>query len=348
MTAPDAAQSLRPAGLDRRFYALVLDALLLGVVFALAGLAWVRVASGHPTIMVLLFVGTALVELLTVAAFQGGSGLTPGKAALSLRLVSAEDGSPIGLGRSMVRTLIVGAAAVPTFGLGLATLAWTALSDPSGRRRGWHDQVAGSVVVEPVTATVTPSAVIEEQPAELVNLSVLRLQSPEPDPLPSAPQGRPPGLLIESAPRPPATAPAPESAAVPLTDGEIIRPPAGVRRADPRPVTWTLAFDTGEVIEVAGMGLIGRRPEPRPGEHVRHVISLPSADMSVSKTHAQFHLADGVLVVMDRGSTNGTSLIRRGVSRALPSGRPATLLDGDRVRFGDREMVVSRRRVGEP
>ena len=29
-------------------------------------------------------------------------------------------------------------------------------------------------------------------------------------------------------------------------------------------------------------------PEPRPGEAVQHLVPLQSADMSVSKTHAQF------------------------------------------------------------
>ena len=75
---------------------------------------------------------------------------------------------------------------------------------------------------------------------------------------------------------------------------------------------------------------------------MRHLLALPSGDMSLSKTHAQFQVApDGVLVVMDRGSTNGSLLIRQGVSRQLTAGRPATLLDGDRVRFGDREMTVA-------
>jgi hypothetical protein len=35
-------------------------------------------------------------------------------------------------------------------------------------------------------------------------------------------------------------------------------------------------------------------------------------------------------------------VIRRGVSKALTPGRPATLLEGDTVRFGDRSMKVSR------
>ena len=34
--------------------------------------------------------------------------------------------------------------------------------------------------------------------------------------------------------------------------------------------------------------------------------------------------------------------MRQGVSRDLLAGKPATLIDGDRVRFGDREMTVTR------
>jgi pSer/pThr/pTyr-binding forkhead associated (FHA) protein len=65
--------------------------------------------------------------------------------------------------------------------------------------------------------------------------------------------------------------------------------------------------------------------------------------MSLSKTHAQFQVVpDGALVVMDRGSTNGSILLRAGVARRLGGGKPATLRDGDRVRFGDREMSVVR------
>ncbi len=76
---------------------------------------------------------------------------------------------------------------------------------------------------------------------------------------------------------------------------------------------------------------------------MRHLVPLRSSDMSLSKTHAQFQVgADGVLVVTDRGSTNGSFLLRQGAARELPAGRPTTLLDGDHVRFGDREMAVSR------
>ncbi len=102
-------------------------------------------------------------------------------------------------------------------------------------------------------------------------------------------------------------------------------------------------FDNGESFVIAGLALVGRRPEARSGEQVAHLVPLASADMSVSKTHAQFGPApDGTIVVMDRGSTNGTVLVRQGVSRQLAAGRPAALLPGDKVVYGDREMTISR------
>ena len=106
---------------------------------------------------------------------------------------------------------------------------------------------------------------------------------------------------------------------------------------------WRVSFDTGESFVVEGLALVGRRPEARSGEPVQHLVPLRSTDMSLSKTHAQFQVVpDGALVVMDRGSTNGSVVVRRGVSKPLTAGRPATLLDGDTVRFGDRSMKVSR------
>ena len=124
---------------------------------------------------------------------------------------------------------------------------------------------------------------------------------------------------------------------------ELPTPEQGLAEGRRRLAMWRVTFDTGESFLVEGLALVGRRPEPRPGEPVRHLLALPSGDMSLSKTHAQFQVApDGVLVDMDRGSTNGSILIRQGVSRGLTAGKPATLLDGDRVRFGDREMQVTR------
>ena len=109
------------------------------------------------------------------------------------------------------------------------------------------------------------------------------------------------------------------------------------------PPRWRVHFDNGESFVIAGLALVGRRPEARTGEQVAHLVPLSSADMSVSKTHAQFGPApDGTIVVMDRGSTNGTVVVRQGMSRQLAPGKPAALVHGDKVVYGDREMTITR------
>ena len=335
------------AGLDRRFYAFAVDRL---VSWGLQGVAvwvawWLFLDRGETATGVGVIVGAVLGIGLAIAVVQGLTGLTPGKALLGLRTVRAGSGSSIGVGRALLRGAVLWVATLPAFGLGLATLAWTAVSDPGRQRRGWHDQVSGSVVVD--VRPVPPDVVVEDSgPRQVVNLTAMRLvpapQAPVPAPA-TVPAPRP------ARPRPAAGPPVPTAAPPPSAPPSL--PPASLE--DGRTVVrgggqasglrWRVVFDTGEAFVVEGLGLVGRRPEPRPGEPVRHVVPLPSADMSLSKTHAQFHLApDGVLVVMDRGSTNGSVLVRQGVDRDLAAGKPATLLDGDLVRFGDREMTVSR------
>jgi hypothetical protein len=114
------------------------------------------------------------------------------------------------------------------------------------------------------------------------------------------------------------------------------------RRAARPETRWLATADTGETVLVRGLTLLGRGPQPREGESVADLVALSSTDMSVSKTHAQLQLSDdGSLVVMDRGSTNGSVLIRQGVPRHLSPGRPVTLLDGDVLRLGDRVLEIS-------
>jgi hypothetical protein len=308
---------------------------------------------------------------LITSLLVGLYGLTPGKAMLGLRVLSAEDARPIGVPKALLRTFLLGVATLPTLGFGAAALAWTAMVDPSGWRRGWHDLRTGSVVVD-VRARPVPEERDYEPPRQVVNLTAMRLVPASPTPPRRVPTRgkRPPALPTEPAPAAPTVTPrqglgwplvgdapgasvptplpplpqrGPRPSAPPpeFSITERTRPrPADT--ADP-PARWQVTFDTGERFEVRGLTLVGRRPEPRPGEPVKRLVTLPSDDMSLSKTHAQFQVVpDGALVVMDRGSTNGSLLIRAGVTKRMAGGKPATMRDGDRVRFGDREMTVSR------
>ena len=294
-----------------------------------------------------IWAGVALVAGVVVAVWVvfavalGVVGTTPGKAAVGVRAVHVGTGTPIGFGRALLRGLVLGVATIPTFGIGLATLAWTAVADPTRRRRGWHDHVARSIVVD-----LRPEPSVPEEadsgPRHVVNLTAMRLVPAPPQPAaPAAPR---------RAPRTPAVATPPPAPAAPQP-GPPVGAPESQRTVRRSPVVtptgvpagWVLAFDTGERVPVDGVVLVGRRPSARPGEAVRHLVALPSQDMSLSKTHAQIGVAgDGALVVMDRGSTNGSVLTRQGVSRPLSGGKPTTLLEGDLVRFGDRSMEVSR------
>lgn len=336
---------MSPAELDRRFYAFAVDRLAAWTIDAVAAyLAWRylidrdRVAAG-----IAVVVAVVLVVYAAFAVVLGLTGSSPGNAALGLRVLGAGTAAPIGPGRALLRQLILGVATLPTFGLGTATLAWTAAMDPSGRRHGWHDRVAGSEVLDVRPVPEEPEEV-EEGPRHVVNLTAMRLV-----PAPTTPPPPPPVQVVPKAPRPPpppvpTPAPAPQHRA-PDPEPSPPRQQLGYPLVPEPGETgrWRVSFDSGESFLVDGLVLVGRRPEPRPGEEPRHLVELRSDDMSLSKTHAQLQVvADGVLVVMDRGSTNGSVLLRQGVARDLTAGRPTTLLDGDHVRFGDRMMSVAR------
>jgi uncharacterized RDD family membrane protein YckC len=360
------------AGADRRFYAFVIDRIVAwGVCGGEAYAAYTSlIEPGRVWTGVAAIAGTVLLVGLLSSMLVGLFGVTPGKALVGIRVLSFEDARPIGVWRAMLRTLLLGVATLPTLGFGAAALAWTAMVDPSGWRRGWHDLRTGSVVVDvrPVPAVEEPD---EEAPRQVVNLTAMRLVPASPTPPrriptrgkrpPAPPPEVPPPAPAPVTPRqglgwplvgegPADSSPTPSDA--PVRGPRPTTPPAAPQgdRTEPSPpdaaappVRWQVAFDTGEQFEVRGLTLVGRRPEPRSGEPVKRLVTLPSDDMSLSKTHAQFQVVpDGALVVMDRGSTNGSILIRAGVTKRLVGGKPATLRDGDRVRFGDREMGVTR------
>lgn len=359
------------AELDRRFYAFAVDRLIAWGLYAGAGyLAYRLFLSDDETWPgVGLVAGVVVLVGLVSAVLLGVAGTSPGKAMAGLRVVQEETGVPIGVGRALLRTIVLGVAALPTFCLGVATLAWTAVMDPGGRRRGWHDHVSRAVVVD-VRPVPDDIEVEQSRPRQIVNLTAMRLmptppEPPAPTPPPRSPQpkpqvartARPPAAPPVPPPAPtsvPTPVPAPPSPPAPRAPEPVTprpAPPAPARTPAPTPAPapasaasrWRVTFDTGETFVVEGLALVGRRPEPRQGEPVSHLVPLRSTDMSLSKTHAQFQVApDGALVVMDRGSTNGSVLVRKGLSKALTAGRPATLLEGDKVRFGDREMSVVR------
>lgn len=320
---------------DRRFYAFAIDRIVAWVLYAAVAVALGFTLFQHGSVLI----GIVLLALVVLfvwfvgALLTGLGGATPGKSAAGLKVVDAGDGRPIGLGRALVRQGVLGVLTLPTIGIGAATLAWMATVDPTGQRRGLHDRWARSVVIDVRHREAPVAEGAPQPPRRIVNLTAMRLRPVPAEPVAAPPPRRDRGTQSGVQPLPGAV---PSSAGPRHASG----PQAAAAYSAPG---WRVSFDTGESFVVSGLALVGRGPEPQPGEQVAHLVALTSRDMSLSKTHAQFQVAsDGSLVVMDRGSTNGSTLIRQGASRPLGSRKPATLVDGDRVRFGDREMLVRR------
>ena len=132
------------AGPVRRLAALLIDIILVATITACALLAWMTVTGEAYDTGSLVFRRTAAVGFLlalvlkvTLDAWLQG---TPGLRLMDCRLVDAHSGHGIGLYRSVKRTLGLIPAVLPGL-LGLLWMLW------SKRRQGWHDLLAGSVVI---------------------------------------------------------------------------------------------------------------------------------------------------------------------------------------------------------
>jgi uncharacterized RDD family membrane protein YckC len=130
------------AGFWRRFGAIFIDGILLGIVY----LALVLSLKG---------VGFALTLIIEFAYFtflEGGPrGQTLGKSAMGIRVISLADGQPIGYGRAFIRTIGRIVSGIVIY-IGYLWMLW------DREHQTWHDKFAGSVVV-PVSAYPLPIAV---------------------------------------------------------------------------------------------------------------------------------------------------------------------------------------------
>ena len=109
----------------------------------------------------------------------------------------------------------------------------------------------------------------------------------------------------------------------------------------PVPHALRLVFDTGERVDVEGEGVVGRAPQGS----VAHVIAIDDPARSLSKTHLSFGPAGpGELWLVDRGSTNGTVVVRPdGAAATLPPGMRAVVTVGWSLRLGERTVRVEGR-----
>lgn len=148
--ATAAPRALRRASFAARFAAIVIDLAVLA--FARLALSWTAraavatagllespLAGASGLAEILAATGSFVLPAVYFTALHAGEGRTPGKHAMHLR-VARPDGSPIGLGRSLLRWFGYELSAIP-LGLGFAMAL-------GPRRRALHDLLADTVVLD--------------------------------------------------------------------------------------------------------------------------------------------------------------------------------------------------------
>jgi uncharacterized RDD family membrane protein YckC len=140
-----AALALRYVGVGRRFLAILVDLVILGVIEYVISLAFGGVQTGSGSVSVSLTGFPALIIAIIPALYyivlEALMGGTLGKTLLGIRIV-AEDGSRIGWGASIIRNLLRLIDGLPFAYILGAVLIWTS---PHKQRLG--DRIAHTFVV---------------------------------------------------------------------------------------------------------------------------------------------------------------------------------------------------------
>ena len=148
------------AGFWRRLIAFMIDNTIVTIIFSvfciIAATAYVfgAISSNSDAWIVDLTDPTSSFSIMLMSCllyfiimffyftyFHGATGRTPGKMLLGLQVVSA-DGAPISFGTAFLRTVgYLISSLLFTFPLGFI---WAAFDK---RKQGWHDKIAGTVVI---------------------------------------------------------------------------------------------------------------------------------------------------------------------------------------------------------
>lgn len=147
---PGPAPGLAFAGFGERLVAYIVDAIIVTIVIVvvavIGGLALAGgVATGSASALVggglLLVFAILIVSLGYFPFFWARGGATPGMKMFGLIVVRDRDGGPISGGQAILRLIGYWVSSV-VFYLGYI---WVFVDK---RRRGWHDLIAGTVVVQ--------------------------------------------------------------------------------------------------------------------------------------------------------------------------------------------------------
>lgn len=99
-----------------------------------------------------------------------------------------------------------------------------------------------------------------------------------------------------------------------------------------------LALSTGALVPVDAVVLIGRAPQAgrAPDGAEPRLVTVPSPEQDISRTHAEVRLELGRVLVTDLYSTNGVTVASGGLPpRRIAAGEPVAVGEGDLVDLGD-------------
>lgn len=366
MTVSDQLSStgMAYASVGRRIGAYLMDGVVGLLLLVVVGGVPVLV-TGEPTAITAGYAGAVVLGLVQWYLL-GTRGYTIGKLILGIRVVDADTGTPIGMGRAFLRYLVLALAASCL--VVLAVMLALLVKDP--RRQGWHDKAARSVEVDAArggAAATAPASDMESASAPVPTPGVTSSRPVPPTavappaplppsaapPLPSgglvgpppglvstppAPQGRPAAAVP---PVPPPLPPMPaREPAEPVVDELTRRPDSGRREATPPPVRrWVLRPSAGAAMTVEGPTLVGRDPDAALHDQAA-LWPVDDPAFTVSKTHALVTLVDQSLWIEDLDSTHGVVIRRKGDEATLDRRKPTRLLPGDTVVLGVFEIAV--------
>jgi uncharacterized RDD family membrane protein YckC len=106
---------------------------------------------------------------------------------------------------------------------------------------------------------------------------------------------------------------------------------------------WSILLDDGRRIAVEGLVLLGRNPQPKAGEEDAQLIKIADETRTVSKSHLAVGVDDGGIYIVDRGSTNGSTVsTTNGMSSRCRAGEMVRVGDGAIVSIGDHWLEITR------
>ncbi len=337
-----------------------------------SGLLLIIVSTIASSVLVTAFIVVQMV-------LHGRRGVTVGKAMFGIRSVNVRTLERPGFWRGeVVRYLVMWASfIVPLIGP-LLVIALSPLFDPQRRGRGWPD-LAGATWFVDVRSGLNPydakrmriarktaATNLQDERSALPSLATSATAGVGPHTSPSrAAVAACSALTVSSRPH----------RAVPRLRPRRPRPPRACRRrpAATRPRGRVSRERRRRPLPRRASGLISavpgvvrracahrrhppghRRDGRRRGRRTPHrtitgrragrardgAAPLPDDGKSVSKTHIALVRSGNALIAVDRGSTNGSSLVRAGIERALVPGEGVETAEGDVIRFGDRFAEV--------